>query len=68
MNDVTKKPVRDGAALERLLEAFREYMDTEQSTVECDHCGSVIEFRQLGDEASQSSCSCGKYNDTLRGM
>jgi hypothetical protein len=68
MNDAREEPVRDGVALERLLEAFREYADTGQSVAECDDCGSVIQFRQLGDEAWQSSCDCGKYSDTFRGI
>ena len=71
MKDATKSganPERDKAKVQRLMEAHRVFMETGQNTVTCKQCGSVIAFRKLGEEAEESSCSCGKYNSTLRGL
>ena len=37
-------------------------------TVRCHSCGELIEIYPLGEAALSVKCSCGKFNDTLRGI
>lgn len=68
MNKSAVRTVRDKAAMNRLLDAFEEFCRHGKSTASCEVCGTTLQFHKLSNEAWQSSCSCGKYNDTLRGL
>jgi len=52
----------------RLLEAQGRFLTTGRSDVHCDRCGDTIQFHRLGDNVEKSSCSCGRYNSTLKGL
>lgn len=54
--------------IRRFMAAWEEYGRTGASTVACDACGERIAFEELSPTAWKSSCRCGKYSDTLRGM
>jgi hypothetical protein len=54
--------------LYRLLEAFGQYTEKGDNSIACDNCGAVIKFHMLGEDSYHSTCSCGKYNETLRGI
>ena len=50
-------------------EAFAEFTrDGRVSTIGCDKCSSLIEFTTLSPTAWKSSCSCGRYNCTMKGL
>jgi len=50
-------------------DAFGEFKrDGKVTTICCHVCGGLLEIRALGPEAWQSSCRCGKYNGTWRGL
>jgi hypothetical protein len=68
MKYVTEKRTRDREALHLLLEAYRVYAAGGEPTTRCDLCGGIIVFQQLGDDAYQSDCPCGKYHDIIRGI
>jgi hypothetical protein len=58
---------QDRPRLQRLLEAHRKFMETGISDVRCDNCGELIQFTKLGSNGERSSCTCGKYNGTMKG-
>lgn len=71
MNDSTQfsdKPERDMAKVHHLMEAHKQFMENGQSTFRCDDCGGIIAFIKLSDQVESSSCSCGKYNSSLKGF
>jgi hypothetical protein len=51
-----------------LIEAFQEFRQTGQCTAECGTCGQIIEIESLSQEVWKSSCGCGRFNDTFRGL
>jgi hypothetical protein len=50
------------------LEALEEFHATGTNTKKCDECEQPIKFEKRTDTVIVSSCSCGKFNDTLRGL
>jgi hypothetical protein len=68
MKQATEKPPRDQAAQSLYIRAFEEFHTHGHSTIRCDRCGAVIQFRKLAHEAWHSSCECGKYNGDLKGL
>ena len=49
--------------------ALAEFMkDGSVSTVRCERCGGVIEITAPNQSAMIMRCSCGAYNDNLRGF
>ncbi len=50
-------------------DAFGEFLrDGRVMTIFCHVCSGLIEFRALSPTAWQSTCPCGKYNGTWRGL
>jgi hypothetical protein len=50
-------------------DAFGEFLrDGKVSTVRCHVCGGLIEIRALSASAWESSCPCGKYKGTFKGI
>jgi hypothetical protein len=50
-------------------EAFGEFnRDGSITTVRCDKCTGLIEVRALSPTAWQMSCSCGRFNTTMKGL
>lgn len=37
-------------------------------SVECENCHGLLEVKRLSDTALSVKCTCGKYNDVLRGL
>jgi hypothetical protein len=66
-SNLRRRPV-DETSLKTLMDAFTSYRDHGQSTMTCESCGSPIEFVKLATEAWQHSCSCGKYDGTMKGL
>ena len=50
-----------------LLRAMKEYFNGKVRT-KCDKCAGIIQFKELSQSAWEHSCTCGKYNGTLRGL
>jgi hypothetical protein len=50
------------------MAAFEEYHATGLSSLKCESCGQLVIFEALSEPAWKSSCQCGQYNDTLRGL
>lgn len=50
-------------------DAFGEFKrDGRVTTIRCHACGGLLEIMALSPEAWKSSCPCGKYNGTWRGL
>jgi hypothetical protein len=67
---MSEQPRRKWLDAERewMLRAAEEYFQTGSCSVRCDRCGQPIIFRQLTPEVWEHSCSCGKYNGTMKGL
>ena len=70
MTDKNKSKRIDEATVKRMIHAIEEYYKTGKATVKCDECGDIITFQVINKERNcyKTSCSCGKYNDTQRGI
>ena len=67
MNEQTK--VEEKPDIDKVIKALEEYHQTGQvQTVKCQRCGSNLQISPLGDSALRLSCSCGLYEDRLRGL
>lgn len=56
-------------SFDTLERALGEYMkDGEVSTARCETCGEPMEISSVGSSAMAVRCTCGAYNDTLRGF
>ncbi len=54
---------------ETSIQAQEEYLDTGKvQSAKCERCNDVLKIERLGKSALKMSCSCGLYNDTLRGI
>ena len=55
--------------IETSIKAQEEYHDRGKvETVRCERCNDLLKIERLGDSALKMSCSCGLYNDQLRGI
>lgn len=55
--------------LETLITAQEEYfVNGKIETARCERCKSLLVIEMYGNSAWKVSCSCGLYNDTLRGV
>ena len=60
--------------LRRLLTALEEFHSGQPVTQQCVFCGTVLQITGLGETAEGPhtawavTCSCGRSNDTLRGL
>jgi len=55
--------------IETSIHAQEEYFDTRKvQSARCERCTDVLKIERLGKSALKMSCSCGLYNDTLRGI
>lgn len=52
--------------LENAIGEFREFGKV--VSAKCDSCGSLIKIVEIRESAWSVQCSCGKFNDTLRGI
>jgi hypothetical protein len=59
-----KKPTL--ATLEAALAEFQKKGKVEDTR--CERCASVIEIKKKTESVLTVSCTCGLYNDTLRGL
>ena len=58
-----------GSNIETEIKALEEYQDNGKVvTVRCERCNELLKVEQLGKTAQAVSCSCGLYNDVLRGL
>lgn len=56
-------------AFQTFESALAEFMkDGSVSTVHCERCDALIEITAPNQSAIFMRCSCGAYNDTLRGL
>ncbi len=50
-------------------DAFGEFQrDGKVTTIRCHVCGDLLQIRALSSSAWESSCPCGKYNGTWKGL
>ena len=68
MPEPVRKSKRNNSEFQLFMEAFGQFTEHGKSDICCDRCNGIIEFQRVGDGAWKSHCSCGKYDDTLRGM
>jgi hypothetical protein len=55
--------------IETSIKAMEEYQDLGKvESVRCERCDEAIVIEPLGTTSMKMSCSCGLYNDTLRGL
>lgn len=55
------------ADIKRLEAALVSKAELGESTVRCDRCGEIISVAVTGTR-TDTRCTCGKFNDTLRGI
>jgi len=63
---MTDKKIPAFDTLERALGEFMK--DGRVSAVRCETCSGLIEISSVGSSAMVVRCTCGAYNDTLRGL
>ncbi len=63
------EPIEFKPTIETSVKAQEEYWEHGKvETVRCERCHGLLGIARLGDSALKVSCSCGLYNDTLRGL